>query len=137
MFIFMKMKTDKEQHNIGKNLKMGLLIILLFSIFYTVYSKNKIEGIVHDVSATSKTFYIEQKQIVPLNNKIREVNSKIRAEIISILIELTRGLKDNIQEIKNSISILSEIDFHFAKVLQPREIQLPQGFKNGDSHRIA
>ncbi len=78
-------------------------------------SKNKIEGIVHDVSATSKTFYIEPKQIVPLNNKIREVNSKIRAEIISILIELTRGLKDNIQEIKNSISILSEIDFHFAK----------------------
>ena len=78
-------------------------------------SKNKIEGIVHDVSATSKTFYIEPKQIVPLNNKIREVNSKIHAEIISILIELTRGLKDNIQEIKNSISILSEIDFHFAK----------------------
>ena len=78
-------------------------------------SKNKIEGIVHDVSATSKTFYIEPKQIVPLNNKIREVNSKIRAEIINILIELTRGLKDNIQEIKNSISILSEIDFHFAK----------------------
>ena len=78
-------------------------------------SKNKIEGIVHDVSATSKTFYIEPKQIVPLNNKIREVNSKIHAEIINILIELTRGLKDNIQEIKNSISILSEIDFHFAK----------------------
>ena len=56
MFIFMKMKTDKEQHNIGKNLKMGLLIILLFSIFYTVYSKNKIEGV---YSKNSISFYTD------------------------------------------------------------------------------
>ena len=34
-------------------------------------SKSKIPGIVHDFSASSKTFYIEPAQIVPLNNKIR------------------------------------------------------------------
>lgn len=78
-------------------------------------SKNKVEGIVHDVSASSKTFYIEPKQIIPLNNKIREVKSKIRAEIINILIALTRAIKDNINSIKYSVDILSEIDFHFAK----------------------
>ena len=78
-------------------------------------SKNKVEGIVHDVSATSKTFYIEPKQIVPLNNKIREVKAKIRAEIIHILIELTRMVKNDINEIKNTVEILAEIDFHFAK----------------------
>lgn len=78
-------------------------------------SKNKINGIVHDVSATNKTFYIEPSQIVPLNNKIREVKSKIHGEIINILISLTKEIKLNLDEIKNTITILGEIDFHFAK----------------------
>ena len=37
-------------------------------------SKSKVGGIVHDVSATNKTFYIEPAQIVPVNNKIRAVS---------------------------------------------------------------
>lgn len=78
-------------------------------------SKNKIAGIVHDVSATNRTFYIEPNQIVPLNNKIREVKSKIHGEVISILTNLSRDIKTNIEEIKSSITLLGEIDFHFAK----------------------
>src|SRR5574344_515460 len=78
-------------------------------------SKNKVDGIVHDVSATSKTFYIEPAQIVPLNNKIREVNAKIRAEIIQILITLTKQIKENLDEIKNTVNTLAEIDLYFAK----------------------
>ena len=39
--------------------------------------KNKIHGIVHDVSATNKTFYIEPESLVPLNNKLREVQAAI------------------------------------------------------------
>lgn len=78
-------------------------------------SKSKVEGIMHDVSATSQTFYIEPKQIVPLNNKIREIKSKIQAEIISILTNLTKLIRKNIDEIKNSENLLAQIDFHFAK----------------------
>lgn len=78
-------------------------------------SKSKIEGIMHDVSATSLTFYIEPKQIVPLNNKIRELKVKIQAEIISILTDLTKLIRANINEIKNSEIMLAQIDFHFAK----------------------
>lgn len=78
-------------------------------------SKSKVEGIMHDVSATSQTFYIEPKQIVHLNNKIRELNSKIQAEIINILTDLTKLIRINIDEIKISENILAQIDFHFAK----------------------
>ena len=53
-------------------------------------SKSKVPGIVHDVSATSRTFFIEPEQIVPLNNKIRELKSKIHAECVKILTDLTR-----------------------------------------------
>lgn len=78
-------------------------------------SKSKVDGIMHDVSASSQTFYIEPKQIVPLNNKIRELKSKISAEIINILTDLTKLIRANIVEIKNSENLVSEIDFHFAK----------------------
>lgn len=78
-------------------------------------SKSKVEGIMHDVSASNQTFYIEPKQLVPLNNKIRELKSKIQAEIIRILTELTRLVRENIDEIKISEDILAQIDFHFAK----------------------
>lgn len=78
-------------------------------------SKSKVEGIMHDVSATSQTFYIEPKQIVPLNNKIRELKVKIQAEIIAILTELTKLIRQNIDEIENAETLLAQIDFHFAK----------------------
>lgn len=78
-------------------------------------SKSKIEGIMHDVSASNQTFYIEPKQLVPLNNKIRELKSKIQAEIINILTDLTKLIRKDIDEIKNSENLLAEIDFHFAK----------------------
>ena len=78
-------------------------------------SKNKIHGIIHDLSATGKTFYLEPEQIIPLNNKIREIKSKIKKEIINILTALSRDIKLNIDTIKNTVGILGEIDFHFAK----------------------
>lgn len=78
-------------------------------------SKSKVEGIMHDVSASNQTFYIEPKQIVPLNNKVREIKFKIQAEIINILTDLTKLIRENIDEIVNSEKILAQIDFHFAK----------------------
>ena len=79
-------------------------------------SKSKVPGIVHDVSATNKTFYIEPAQIVPLNNKIRELKSKIHAELIRILAELTGLVKAEIENIKLSEKLLAQIDFHFGTV---------------------
>lgn len=78
-------------------------------------AKSKVEGIMHDVSATNQTFYIEPKQIIPLNNKIREIKIKIQTEIINILTDLTKFIRQNINEIKLSEDLLAQIDFHFAK----------------------
>lgn len=78
-------------------------------------SKNKVNGIVHDVSATGRTFYVEPEQIVPLNNKIREIKSQIHAEIVRILVVFTNLIKSNIEEFIKSEKIAAEIDFHFAK----------------------
>lgn len=78
-------------------------------------SKNKIKGIVHDVSATNKTFYIEPEALVPINNKIREIQAQIHAEQVRILVELSSLLKEKMTDLKIAEKTLAEIDFHFAK----------------------
>lgn len=78
-------------------------------------SKSKVDGIMHDVSASNQTFYIEPKQLVHLNNKIRELKSKIQVEIINILTDLTKLIRKKIDEIKIAEDILAQIDLHFAK----------------------
>ena len=86
-------------------------------------AKNKVRGIIHDVSATNKTFYIEPEQIVPLNNKIRELKSQIHSEIIKILVGLTNLVKDEIKPLIFSEEILAKIDFHFAKARYAIKLQ--------------
>jgi len=78
-------------------------------------NKTKVPGIVHDVSSSAKTFYIEPAQLVPLNNKVREIKSKIRTECIKILVELTDIVKGVMDSLVKCEKIMAEIDFHFAK----------------------
>ena len=86
-------------------------------------SKSKVGGIVHDVSATNKTFYIEPAQIVPINNKIRELKSKIYAEIIRILTSLSFEVRKEMDKLITMEQTLAEIDFHFAKARYAVKIQ--------------
>lgn len=86
-------------------------------------NKTKIPGIVHDVSSSAKTFYIEPAQIVPLNNKIREVKAKIRQECIKILVSLTDLIKGRLKELSLCEKIMAEIDFHFAKARYAVKLQ--------------
>ncbi len=53
--------------------------------------KNKVSGIVHDVSATNQTYFIEPEVLIPLHNRIRQIESEIKAEIllsVEVLAEL-------------------------------------------------
>ncbi len=86
-------------------------------------SKSKVGGIVHDVSATNRTFYIEPASIVPLNNKIREIKSKIYAEIIRILTGLSNEVREQMNLLINMEKNLALIDFHFAKARYAVKIQ--------------
>lgn len=86
-------------------------------------NKTKVPGIVHDVSSSAKTFYIEPAQLVPLNNKVREVKSKIHAECIKILVGLTNLVKEHMPQLEKCEKIMAEIDFHFAKARYAVKLQ--------------
>ena len=95
-------------------------------------SKSKVAGIVHDVSATNRTFFIEPAEIVPLNNKIRELKSKIYAEVIKILTELSNEIRNEIDNLIFMEELISLIDFHFAKARYAIKTQSVQPNINRD-----
>ena len=77
--------------------------------------KNKVSGIVHDVSASSQTYFIEPSALVPINNKIRQIEIEINAEIERILWELTKEFLNIKKELTDVQNIVSELDFIFAR----------------------
>ncbi len=77
--------------------------------------KRKIRGIVHDESATGKTVFIEPSEVVEANNRIRELESEERREIIRILTEVSKELRPHVDALLQSYSFLSTIDMIRAK----------------------
>jgi len=78
-------------------------------------AKNKIEGIVHDVSASGQTFFIEPKELTELHNREKETEIMINSEIERILRTFSEEIGKNHEAIINSQNILAETDFIFAK----------------------
>lgn len=77
--------------------------------------KNKVPGIVHDISQTGTTFFIEPKELITVSNKLREINILINAEIEKILRELSRKINEYNYELAISVNQLADYDFIFAK----------------------
>ena len=77
--------------------------------------KRKIRGIVHDESASGKTVFIEPAEVVEANNRIRELESDERREIIRILTDLSNRLRPSIPSLLISYEFLAEVDFIRAK----------------------
>jgi len=79
--------------------------------------KRKLDGIVHDESATGKTAYVEPAEVVEMNNQIRELEYAEKREIVSILIAFSNDIRPYIDELSNAYHFLGKIDFVRAKAL--------------------
>ena len=77
--------------------------------------KGSVPGLVHDQSSSGSTLFIEPMSLVNLNNEIKELMLKEKAEIERILAELSGKVYENITVVKNNADIVWELDFIFAK----------------------
>jgi DNA mismatch repair protein MutS2 len=98
------------EKDVTPTMRDGRLVIPVAPAF-----KRKIKGIVHDESASGKTVFIEPAEVVEANNRIRELESEERREIIKILIAFTDVLRPLVPEILQSYEFLAMIDFIRAK----------------------
>ncbi len=77
--------------------------------------KNDVPGLVHDVSSTGSTFFIEPMQAVNANNALRELQAKEEAEIERILAELSFDASTYRDVINHNYKMLVTLDMVFAR----------------------
>ena len=78
-------------------------------------NKRKLNGFIHDESATGKTFYVEPVEVVEINNELRELEYAERREIVRILTEFTESIRPDAGLIADSGDYLAEVDMLRAK----------------------
>lgn len=77
--------------------------------------KNEIPGLVHDVSATGSTYFVEPMSAVNANNALRELEMKEQKEIERILAELSAEAAAYQDAINDNVRLLISLDVIFAK----------------------
>ena len=77
--------------------------------------KNEVPGLVHDLSSSGGTFFIEPMGVVKANNELRELEAKEKKEIERILAELSAECAAHREDIAQDYSFLIMLDVIFAK----------------------
>ena len=78
--------------------------------------RNKIAGVVHDISASGNTVYIEPREVVKLSEEIASLRADERYEMMRILQELSERVRPHAAEIANDAWIIGHLDLIQAKV---------------------
>jgi len=78
-------------------------------------AKRKIDGFVHDTSASGQTVYIEPAACLELNNEVRELKSAEQREIERILREVTAHLRRETDAMEANLRAVGQFDLLQAK----------------------
>ncbi len=77
--------------------------------------KADVPGLVHDVSSTGSTYFVEPMSAVNANNALRELELKEKKEIERILSELSVEVASHREDIAQNVDMLVRLDVIFAK----------------------
>ncbi|HOK62640.1 MAG TPA: endonuclease MutS2 [Soehngenia sp.] len=96
-------------------------------------NKSSVAGIVHDVSSSGATTFIEPLAVVELNNEIRELEIEEQKEIERVLMELSQFVSQSVDPIKTNQEAIAYLDFVFAKAKLAIDLDAskPELNKNG------
>lgn len=85
--------------------------------------RHRIAGVVHDISTSGSTVYIEPRAVVNLNEDMTQARADERHEMTRILQALSDRLRPVAAAIRNNAWLLGHLDFVRAKYLYMREYQ--------------
>ncbi|MEE8441254.1 MAG: endonuclease MutS2, partial [Spirochaetia bacterium] len=77
--------------------------------------RGKVSGIVHEISSTGATIFIEPDSLVQRNNRVTEANNRYQMELLRILRELSRFCRAHLGELTQCVATVTEIDTVYAR----------------------
>ena len=94
--------------------------------------KGAISGLVHDVSASGMTLFVEPMGAVKANNELRELSSREKLEIERILAELSADCAEHREEIDSDFLLLVRLDLIFAKAKLSYKLDCQEASMEGE-----
>ncbi|CCV64506.1 DNA mismatch repair protein MutS [Alteracholeplasma palmae J233] len=100
--------------------------------------KNKVNGIIHDVSQTGQTIYIEPEDIRQATQDLEHLNNLEQQEINRVLMIITSDILAEKENLYKNLKQLTYLDFVHAKACYAIEIEasIPKINSNGNIHII-
>ncbi|OGN98994.1 MAG: hypothetical protein A2Y89_00190 [Chloroflexi bacterium RBG_13_51_18] len=93
-----------------------------YVLLVKVENRHDIKGIVHDISNTGATVFMEPTATVGLGNAIRELVAEERHEVEKVLRLLSAEVGAHAQDITHSIALTAELDLILAKARYARRL---------------
>ena len=94
--------------------------------------RGAVQGLVHDISASGMTVFVEPMAAVKANNELRELAAKEKLEIERILAELSADCADHGEDISSDFEMLVRLDLIFAKAKLSYELECQEASMEGE-----
>lgn len=115
--IHQQLNTMVNSQNIGSKLQDNIVTMRngRYCLPVKAEYKSQVQGMVHDQSSSGSTLFIEPMAVVKLNNDLRELSGREKEEIEKILANLSNQAAEHTEALQQNLSVLTELDFIFAK----------------------
>jgi DNA mismatch repair protein MutS2 len=100
-----------------------------------IESRKEIKGIVHDMSNTEATAFVEPWATVELGNDLRELAAEERREVERILSDLAAEVGAWRTAITDNVNLMAELDLALAKARYAQQSRVPLTVEIGGDHR--
>jgi DNA mismatch repair protein MutS2 len=86
-----------------------------FVIPVKIEQRRRVQGVVHGASSSGQTVFVEPLETIEQNNDLVRLLDEELTEIHRILLEMTRRIGENVEDILASADVLAELELQFAK----------------------
>ena len=85
--------------------------------------QHEVVGIVHDISSSGATVFIEPRNLIELNNAIKFADLQVSQEARRILQDLSDTVSESVLPIQKTLQQLAELDCLIAKARLSRKVE--------------
>ncbi|WP_353161184.1 DNA mismatch repair protein MutS [Myroides odoratus] len=99
------------------SMRDGRMVIPITASF-----KRRFKGVIHDESRSGKTVFIEPEELVSENTRLFVLEQEERREIVRLLVELTRAVRQSEMRLYQLYTLIGTVDFIRAKAILAQKI---------------